>query len=117
MHRTVDPAVPFPRVGPSPMNEPIASSYDEIPYAGGAFASTHPDRLATAALLVGLTPPPVESCRVLELGCGVGGNLLPLALTLSGARLVGIDASARQIAQARASAHALGLDNVTFVAD
>jgi SAM-dependent methyltransferase len=98
------------------MNQSAASSYDEIPYAGGAFSSTHPDRLATAALLAGLTPPPVESCRVLELGCGIGGNLLPLALTLPEARLVGIDASVRQIAQARASANTLGLDNVSFVA-
>jgi methyltransferase-like protein len=93
-----------------------ATSYDEIPYGGGAFAGTHPDRLATVATLAGLSPPPVPTCRILELGCGIGGNLLPLALVLPGAQLVGIDASARQIDQARDTAAALALGNVSFLA-
>ena len=40
---------------------------------------THPDRLATIALLYGMAPRPVDRCRVLELGCGDGSNLIPMA--------------------------------------
>ena len=48
------------------------TSYEELPYASQAFAETHPDHLASLARLYGLTPPPVERCRVLELGCAAG---------------------------------------------
>ena len=36
-------------------------------------------KLATIAILFGLAPPPVPHCRVLEIGCASGGNLLPMA--------------------------------------
>jgi SAM-dependent methyltransferase len=56
----------------------------------------------------------VESCRVLELGCGDGGNLLPMALGLPGAQFVGIDSAATAIDRGRALAAALDLTNVTL---
>ena len=89
-----------------------ATSYDEVPYADGCFPYTHPDRLAALATLHGLDPPPVGNCRVLELGCALGGNLIPMASGLPEGRFVGIDLSARQIAMARATAEALGLRNI-----
>ena len=55
------------------------NTYDEMPYEGHAYAQTHPSRLAVVATLFGLDPPPVETCRVLELGCASGGNLIPMA--------------------------------------
>jgi SAM-dependent methyltransferase/methyltransferase-like protein len=94
------------------MPDPAATSYDELPYGHSAFAATHPDRLATVAVLAGLTPPPVECCRVLELGCGCGGNLLPMAVTLPDAHFVGVDLSPRQVASGRAIIDALGLRNI-----
>ncbi len=51
---------------------------------------------------------------MLELGCGDGGNLLPMAYGLTGSRLVGIDLAPTAIAKAREVARALGLDNVEF---
>jgi SAM-dependent methyltransferase len=51
---------------------------------------------------------------VLELGCGDGGNLIPMAVGLPGARLVGVDAAPGAIARGRATAHGLGLRNVTL---
>lgn len=91
-----------------------ASLYDEVPYPGRAFAQSHPDRLATMATLYGLDPAPPGACRVLELGCGDGGNLLPMALALPGSSFVGIDASAVAIERARALAAQLGLADVAF---
>ena len=89
-----------------------STSYDEIPYSDNCFPYTHPDHLATVATLHGLTPPPVENCRVLELGCARGGNLIPMALGLPNGRFVGIDLSRRQIAEGHAIIEKLGLRNI-----
>lgn len=91
-----------------------AADYDDLPYPGQAYLESHPDCLATVATLFGLTPPPVDHCRVLELGCGDGANLIPMAAGLPGARFVGVDRSARQVAAGRAMIAALGLSNVTL---
>jgi cyclopropane fatty-acyl-phospholipid synthase-like methyltransferase len=94
-----------------------ASLYDAIPYPGHPFAQTHPDRLAALATLFGLDPPPLAHCRVLELGCGDGGNLVPMALGLPGARLLGVDAAQAAIARGRTLIDALGLSNVELLAE
>jgi SAM-dependent methyltransferase len=95
---------------------PVAEDdYDQLPYTEHAYAESHPDRLAVVARLSGWTPPEAPTARILELGCGRGGNLLPMAAGLPGASLVGVDRSARQIEQARTIATATGLTNVTFV--
>ena len=88
--------------------------YEEVPYPGNPFSQTHPDRLATLAKLYGLDPAPPADCRLLEIGCGDGGNLLPMACTLPGSQFVGVDISRRAIAKARGRAHAAGIANVTF---
>ena len=92
------------------------TSYDELPYPSHAFAETHPDHLAALARLYGLTPPPVERCRVLELGCAAGGNLIPMALSLPGSHFVGVDLSRRQIADGQVTVATLGLRNVVLEA-
>lgn len=94
------------------MSTPIATSYDEIPYSKHAYPHTHPDRLATVATLVGMTPAPVEGCRVLELGCGAGGNLIPMALSMPGSEFLGIDLSSRQITDGQETIAALELRNI-----
>ncbi len=89
-----------------------AYSYDLVPYTGHAFPQTHPDRLATIARLSGLSPAPVDRCRVLELGCGLGYNLIPMALQMPDSELVGVDLSKRQIEEGRMAAEAAGLTNI-----
>lgn len=89
-----------------------ATSYDRIPYASAAFPQTHPDRLATVARLFGLEPADVASCRVLELGCASGGNLIPMACNLPRSQFVGIDLSRRQVDDGHDAVRALGLDNI-----
>jgi len=88
------------------------TSYDVVPYVSHAFHHTHPDRLASIARLFGLQPPPVQSARVLELGCASGGNLLPMAAALPGAEFLGIDLSERQIEEGRAIAEQCGASNI-----
>src|SRR5512144_885490 len=95
-----------------PMADRTQASYDEMPYTNKAFPQTHPDRLATLARLFGVDAPAIETCRVLELGCASGDNLVPMALSLPSARFVGIDFSQRQIDHGRQLAEAVRLSNV-----
>ncbi len=91
-----------------------AALYDEVPYSKFPYVQTHPDRLATLGVLHGLAPAPPPAARVLELGCGAGGNLLPMAYAEPGLTAVGVDYAAAAIADGRATAAALGLRNVTL---
>lgn len=88
--------------------------YDRFRYDNFPFRATHPDWLRTAATLLGMSPAPAESCRVLELGCGRGGNLVGLAAALPGSTFLGIDHAPSQVADGIADAAALGLTNVEF---
>ncbi len=97
------------------MSETLASnSYDDVPYDSHPYAQTHPSRLATVATLFGLSPPRVEKCRVLELGCAAGGNLLPMAELFPQSEFVGIDLSARQIADGQRAIQQTGFSNITL---
>jgi len=96
------------------MSDSEVNTYDEILYPGLAFPQTHPDRLATLAKLFGMTPAPVERARVLELGCGDGSNLLPMALALPESEFVGIDLAARPISTGQEMIRALGLQNIAL---
>ena len=56
--------------------------YDQVPYPALSYTPAHPDRLVVMARLMGMEPAPAERCRVLDLGCAVGGNLIPMAYGL-----------------------------------
>jgi methyltransferase-like protein len=88
------------------------TSYDQVPYRSLAFPQTYPDRLATMARIFGVSTPDVGGCRVLELGCATGGNLIPMAYNLPGSEFVGVDLSAHQVAEAHRTIGALGLRNI-----
>ena len=66
-------------------------SYNTFVYPGFSFPESHPDRLAAMAILHGLTPAPVERCRVLEIGCNEGANLIPMAYAIPTSEFVGFD--------------------------
>lgn len=89
-----------------------ARAYDEVPYNGSPFSYTHPGAMAAVATLYGMTPPNVDRCRVLELGCAEGGNLIPMAVSLPGSEFVGVDLSPKQVACGQAIVDRLGLKNV-----
>jgi SAM-dependent methyltransferase len=93
------------------LKEP-AVTYEEVPYVSLPFRLTHPHILAVAAALAGLKPAPVHQCRVLEIGCASGGNLLPMAATLPRSQFVGVDLGAKHIAAARDLAARAEIRNV-----
>jgi SAM-dependent methyltransferase/methyltransferase-like protein len=88
------------------------SSYEVVPYKGRPTGESHPDTLASIATLFGMKPPSVPHARVLEIGCARGENLVPMAAALPGGRFLGIDSSQRQVAEARATSEAAGLENI-----
>jgi methyltransferase-like protein/2-polyprenyl-3-methyl-5-hydroxy-6-metoxy-1,4-benzoquinol methylase len=87
-------------------------SYDNVPYDSHPFPQSHPDRLATIATLFGMKPKNIENCRVLELACASGGNIIPLAQALPKSQFVGIDLSNRQIEDGQKVVKSLGLKNI-----
>src|SRR5688572_16487781 len=92
--------------------------YDVVEFPGHARVDTHPGRLAALGTLRGMRPAAVEQCRVLEVGCGDGANLIPMAYQLPAAHFVGIDYAATAIARAQHAANTLDLTNLELrVAD
>ncbi len=85
-------------------------------YPSHAVSFAHPARLAAQAICHRLRDDFHEEFSYLELGCGAGGNLLPLAARFPEARFVGVDSSADAIALAEAGRAALGLSNLELVA-
>ncbi|MBZ5584613.1 MAG: class I SAM-dependent methyltransferase [Acidobacteriia bacterium] len=87
-------------------------SYDEVVYPGLPYGQTHPSRLASLGTLFGMNPAPVGRCRVLEIACGNGGNLVPMAFELEHSEFLGIDLAETAIEAGRREIAELGLGNV-----
>lgn len=92
--------------------EPAQNPYDALAYPGHAYHSTHPDSLAAMAILHGLSPAPVARCRVLEVACGDGANLIPMAYAAPGGEFVGFDLAGSPVARGQERIGALGLKNI-----
>ena len=90
------------------------NAYDEVLYPSRAFPQSHPNRLATVAFLRGMQPAPINRCRVLELGCGVGANLIGMAFQLAASEFIGLDLARRPIASGQAFVSELGLRNISM---
>jgi SAM-dependent methyltransferase len=82
---------------PQKSNAGIADSYDAMPYISHPFPQATPECMHAEARYMGLNPPELASCRVLEIGSASGGNLIPFALRWPASECVGIDLSAKQI--------------------
>ena len=87
-------------------------SHDELHYLGKPYPQTHPDWLCALGRLHGLRPAPVDRCRVLELACGDGNNLIPMAYALPGSTFRGLDFAAAPLAAGQRLADSLGLSNL-----
>ncbi|MEO5724391.1 MAG: methyltransferase regulatory domain-containing protein [Ilumatobacteraceae bacterium] len=87
-------------------------SYDEVPYPDLCYGLTHPGRLAAIGRLLNIKPVPAQACRVLEIGCAGGGNIVPMAFSLPDSKFVGIDLSERQIDDADTFSTMLRLTNI-----
>lgn len=103
-----------------PSAAPVATdptSYDRVPYPSASIPQSHPNRLAAMGRLFGLKSPLPSRCRVLELGCADGANLLPMAEQYPESTFLGFDASRMQIAAGQKALAAAGLKNVELRAE
>jgi SAM-dependent methyltransferase len=91
---------------------PAPDRYDAFAYPAFSYPHTHPDHLATMAILHGLAPAPVERCRVLEVACSDGANLIPMAYAIPGGEFVGFDLAQLPVERAQARIRELGLANI-----
>ncbi|MCW5966619.1 MAG: class I SAM-dependent methyltransferase [Bryobacterales bacterium] len=90
----------------------MATSYDEILYPTSPQHRLHLDNFYLCAKLNGYEPVRPESARLLEIGCGSGFNLIPMALEFPHARFVGVDYAARPIEVGVRVAEQLGVRNL-----
>jgi methyltransferase-like protein len=86
-------------------------SYDAVTYPALCYPATHPDHLAVMATLHGLSPAPVEQCRVLEIACNEGANLIPMAYAIPNGEFVGFDLARTPIERGQERIRELGLKN------
>ncbi len=90
----------------------MPDSYDEVRYPSYPIHESHPAFIAALAGITGLALPPVEQWRVLEIGCGNGSNILPLAFDYPEGRFVGVDRAQDPIQTGQALASRLQLKNI-----
>jgi SAM-dependent methyltransferase len=86
--------------------------FNLVPYVSRPFPQSQPSRLAALAKMFGLAAPEVSRCRVLELGCAAGGNIIPFAVRFPGSQVRGIDLTERHVREGQARIKVLGLDNI-----
>ena len=90
--------------------------YDRVDYPSTVHAQIHPSRITAIARLHGLPCASPARCRLLEVGCGDGLQLLSLAQAYPHSQFIGIDLSTRAIARGDAWRQALGLENLQLIA-
>ena len=93
----------------------MTTPYDTIAYPSSIFEQTHPARLRIIARMHGVTAPPVETARVLEIGGGDGLNVLALAAAYPNAILHSFDLAATAVERGRELLAETGLPNVEVV--
>lgn len=96
--------------------KPADITYDDIPYPSYPFPYTRPEHLRTIGQLFGMTPPAIETARVLDIGCAEGGNMVNFAETYPKSYSLGVDLSKVQIDNGNTIIKALGFTNIELKA-
>ncbi len=97
------------------MRDPLCESYEAVPYRHGAIPDSQPARLAAIGRLHGVPAAAPDACRVLELGCAEGMNLLPWAERFPESQFVGVDWSPTMIREGEAARRECGLENAELL--
>jgi SAM-dependent methyltransferase len=97
------------------MDASLVDPYEVYAYPGLTIPYTAPAHIALCARWSHGLAPSLERFRLVELGCGDGGNLLPLAFYHPESLFVGIDNSRAAVDRALDAANRLGLRNLRLV--
>ena len=93
-----------------------ATAYDLVDYPPLIHVAMHPSKLGAIGRLLGVDAASPRACRMLEVGCGDGLQLLALAQAYPDSHFIGVDLSAKAIARGESMRAALGLHNLQLVA-
>lgn len=96
---------------------PEVPRYDTLAYVSLPYPSSHPDPVSVVAHLAGLEISDPSRWRILELGCGDGGNLAAIAQAYPQTQCTGIDGNAAAIDRGRRLAADAGLSVALLHAD
>ena len=97
------------------MTENLSMKSDYTINESYPFLQSHPAHLRTLAQLFGLKDAvEISKSKVLELGCGSGGNLIPMAYEYPNASFLGLDTSPEKVELANKQVKELGLKNIEF---
>ncbi len=94
----------------------MINPYDLVRYPNWPVSETHPASLGALGALFGRPSRPFSACRVLEVGCGEGVNLMSMAVGAPNSEFVGLDLAEAPVAAGSELARAAGLDNVRLAA-
>lgn len=107
----------------------LTQTYEDLSYPNDAYFVCDPASLVANARLhisrLGLDIKSLcashmgdnfSNLRILEIGCALGGNIIPLAAKYPNMECVGVDLSVSQIEKAQQDAIALQLNNIEFYA-
>lgn len=93
----------------------IKDTYDSVPYTSNPFSISSIFRLEAIAKMSGFEPASHEKCRVLELGCSFGGNLMMSALRCPDSEFIGVDLSSEQIERGAKIVEQMGIKNLKLI--
>jgi len=92
-----------------------AHDYDAVPYDDCPLVQTAPNNLFVIAKLFGVDAQTPDKCRVLELGCASGGNLIPMAYYSPESHFTGVELSGKQARLASELIDKLSLSNLKII--
>ena len=94
-----------------------AANYDSGLFvtSGGMLGSLTDGGGRAIAKWVKETYPSFQPKKILDIGCGLGHNTLPIAIAFPDAQIIAIDAGAPMLRYGAARANALGIKNVQFI--
>lgn len=91
------------------------NSYDKTPYESIPILYTYLPSLAAIGRLHGIATEDPDQCRVLELGCAEGGNIIPQAWYFPNTTFMGVDLSEKQINIGKQTIEKLKLANIELL--
>lgn len=88
--------------------------YDRVDYPGVADGVIQLRNLEAVASVLGLNPGGINACRVLEIGCADGPNILPFAIEFPNSAFVGVDLVKDRVCEAQQASEKVGVGNAEF---
>ncbi len=90
-------------------------NYDKYHFISKPSLERHLEKISCVSMLWGLNVSALNEACVLELGCGAGDNLIPMALSYQDSYFVGVDISHSQVKKGNENIKKLGLKNIILI--